>query len=177
MDASIGTPVLSRRTAWTVAGIAAVAAAIIVSPLIGIPLALGAAAYTAIMLSKPYALVRGRTLSPRQQRRAAIIMGGGILGVAAVAGGSIWGLELARTLEHRLHHSVEAAYDQAEPQVGQVFEECTALACARATIAQPATPNTLGIIRLTGFALHQQSLYHWRNTAPRTETTAARRQQ
>jgi hypothetical protein len=163
----------SRRCLCTVAGVTALGAAAIGCPMVGVPLALGMAAYAAIRMSKPHAIVRGRTLSPRQQRRAAAIIGGGMLGIAALTGTLIYSLELANSLEHRLHHNIEAAYDQAEPQVGQVFEECKLFACARATIAQPSTPKTLGIARLNGFALHTQSLYHWRNPAAQTETMTA----
>ena len=175
MDASIGAPIWNRRSLWTAAGVTTVGLAVVGCPIIGVPLALGIAAYAAIMFSKPHRIIRGRILAPRQHRRAAAIIGGGVLGTASLAGALVHGLELANTFEHRLHHRIEAAYDHGEPRVGQVFEECQLFACARATIAQPATPGTLGIARLDGFALHYQSLYHWREAAVRPEAAAAGR--
>jgi hypothetical protein len=161
--------------AWTVAGVATVVAAVVACPVVGIPLALGMAAYAAIMLGKPDRIIRGRILSPRQHRRAAVIIGGCILGVAALVGTVIHGVQLAGSLDHRLLDRVEATYeDSGEHTVGQVFEECALFVCARATIVNLATRNTLGIIRLNGFALRDQRLYGWRNVGGLRETTVAR---
>jgi len=66
--------------------LAAVVAVAIVSlplPPVGVPLALGLAGYLAIVLSKPNQVVRGRTLSTVQHRRAAIIVGSAVCGLAA----------------------------------------------------------------------------------------------
>jgi hypothetical protein len=172
MGASIATPLGSRKLAWTAAAIAA-AAGIVGFPVIGVPVAVGIGTYIAIKLSKPHAIVRGRILSPRQHRRAAMIVGGGMLAFAALFSGTLLALELANRLEHRLHDPLKAAYRRGELKPGQMFEECS-LACARATVVELATPNAPGIAKLSGLALHDHTIYHWRNSSGQLDGPAAR---
>jgi hypothetical protein len=157
-----------------VTGVAAVVATVVACPIVGMPLALGVTAYAAIMLGKPDRIVRGRILCPRQHQRTAVSIGGCILGIAALASAVTSGVQLAGNLDHRLLDRVEAAYEKGEQTIGQVFEECTLFVCARATIVNPATSNTLGIVRLSGFALRDQGLYGWRDAGALSETAVAR---
>ena len=79
----VGFPI-SRPASSRLAIIAAVAAASLMLPLVGVPLAFGLVGYLTISLSKPNKVVRGRTLSAAQHRRAAIVVGGAVFALAIV---------------------------------------------------------------------------------------------
>lgn len=149
-----------RRLVW-IAGLSATAGAGFGFPLAGVPLALGIAAYAAIRACRPDQVLRGRRLSPWQHRRAAVLMGGLILLGSTVFSLTIYGIALAGRLEHRLQRDAALGYRRGELRLGQVFEACEAMACARARIVQLTTSHTLGIARLSGFALHDQTIYAW----------------
>lgn len=144
-----------------VAGMSATATIGFEYPLAGVPLALGLAAYAAICSCRPDEVLRGRTLSPWQHRRAALVMGGLILLCAAAFSLTIYGVHLAGQLEHRLQRDAALGYRRGELRMGQVIEACEALACARARIIQMTGAHTLGIARLSGFALHDETIYAW----------------
>jgi hypothetical protein len=173
MGASIAIPLGRRKIAQTAAGIAAVGAGAVGFPIVGVPLALGIGMYAAIKLSKPNQILRGRTLSPRQQHRAAVIMGGVMLGIAVFFSGTLLALDIANTLEQRLHDALTTAHRRGRLMVGQVLDECERSACARATVIKLATPGTLGIVKLSGFTLHENTIYHWRNMAGQSESHVA----
>src|SRR5207244_1931199 len=164
----------NRRIVWTAACIAGVGIIAVGFPQFGVPLALGIAGYTLIKLSKPHAILRGRTLHPHQQHRAALIAGGGMLGIAALFSGTFSALDLANTLEHRLDDALKAAHRRGELKTGQIFEACN-LACGRAVVLELPTPDTPGIAKLSGFARHERSIYQWRNSPGGSETGAAQR--
>ncbi len=84
---------ISRPASLRLAVIAAVSAVSLALPLVGVPLALGLAGYLTISLSKPNKVLRGRYLSALQHRRAAIIVGGAVFGVAAVLSATLAGLD------------------------------------------------------------------------------------
>jgi hypothetical protein len=167
MDASIAIPLGSRKIAWTVAVIAAAAGAV-EFPVVGIPLALGIATYAAIRLSKPHQILRGRNLSPTQHRRAAVIAAVGISGMAALSSGTVVAIDLAKLIENRLNDALAISHRSGELKLGQIFDECQSLVCARATVIKLATPSTFGIAKLNGFALHEQTIYHWRTASGRS---------
>jgi hypothetical protein len=75
----------------------------------------------------------------------------------------LW-LKLANTLEQRLCQEIEAAYERGALRAGQIFEQCEQPVYAQATVVQPATRSKLGMVRLNGLAVHDQSLYGWRNS-------------
>ena len=100
---------------------------------------------------------------PHQSHRTAIIVGCCMLGIAAFFSGTVLTMELANTLERRLDDSLKSAHSRGELKQGQTFEECE-LACAQAVIVELPTRNTPGIAKLTGFAMHDQTIYHWRNS-------------
>ncbi len=145
------------------AAVAAVAAASLALPLVGVPPALGVAGYLTIRLSKPNQVRRGRVLSAAQQRRAAIVVGSAVFGIAALFSGSIAGLDLAARLESRLHDQLETF--GATLKLGDTRWECEKFACASATVIKPATDKTLGIAELHGFALNEMHAYGWRQRA------------
>jgi hypothetical protein len=89
-------------------------------------------------LSKPYAVLRGRTLSPHQQRRAAAVAAAATLGIGVIFGGTLYACSLARALEQRLQESLKAAHRRGELKPGQLLEECN-LACATALVAEIPT--------------------------------------
>lgn len=149
-----------RRIVW-IAGLSATAGAGFGFPLAGVPLALGLAAYAAIRACRPDRILRGRRLSSWQHHRAAVLTGGLILVGSATFNLTIYGIALAGRLEHRLQQDAALGYRRGELRLGQVFEACEAVACARARIIQLTTPRTLGIARLSGFALHDQTIYAW----------------
>src|SRR5438270_4625395 len=159
--ASILSPIRSRGTAWAAASVTVIAAAVFTCPIFGIPLALGVTAYGVIKFSKPHTIVRGRILSRRQHQRAAVTVGAGILAVAALFSAGIRAVELANLLEARLCDRLEVSHRKGELAIEQTLQECEQLACARATIVQLATHSALGIAKLSGFVMHDQSLYGW----------------
>ncbi len=149
-----------RHIIW-IAGLSATAGVGFGFPLAGVPLALGLAAYAAISACRPDRILRGRRLSPWQQRRAALLTGGLILFGSALFSLTIYGIALAGRLEHRLQQDAALDYRHGELRLGQVFEACEVLACAQARVIQLTTPHTMGIARLSGFALHDQTIYAW----------------
>ncbi len=167
MDASIAIPLGHRKIAWTTAIIAALVGAV-GFPIVGVPLALGIGSYAAIKLSKPHQIVRGRTLSPSQHQRVALNTAVGITGIAALLSGTLVAVDLANVLEHRLHDALAISHSRGELQLGQILDECQSLVCARATVIKLATPATFGIAKLNGFALHEQTIYRWRNSSGRS---------
>jgi hypothetical protein len=167
MDASIAVTLKLRKIAWTVAVIAAAAGAV-EFPIVGIPLAFGIAAYAAIKLSKPHQILRGRILSPSQHRRAAVIAGLGISGIAALSSGTLVAIDLAKLIEHRLSDALAISHSIGELKLGQILDECQSLVCAHATVIKLATPTTFGIAKLNGFALHDKTIYHWRSSSGRS---------
>ena len=161
-----------RHPAWLLAASVAAAAAL-VSPPVGIPIVAGLAAYAGVTFSGPDKVVRGRTLSPSRQRRIAALAGAAMLGLAASFSAGAAALRLAATLELRLRDQIEAAEGAGAARAGRTFSECERLVCARATIIQPPTSHTLGIARLSGFALHDEAPYGWRSVAARSRASAA----
>ncbi|HJU15189.1 MAG TPA: hypothetical protein VJ770_01855 [Stellaceae bacterium] len=149
-----------HHLAW-LAGLSATAGVGYGFPLAGIPLALGLAAYAAIRSCRPDHVLRGRWLSPFQHHRAAVVGGGLILLGSALFSLTIYSLTLAGRLEHRLQQDAALGFQRGELKVGQAFEACEGLACAQARIIQLATARTLGIARLSGFAMHDQTIYAW----------------
>src|ERR1700730_10444497 len=97
MDASIAIPLRPRKIAWTMAVIATAVGAVCL-PIVGVPLALGIATYALISVCKPHQIVRGRTFSPRQHQRAAVIAAGGMAGIAALLRGTLLARVVARLL-------------------------------------------------------------------------------
>jgi hypothetical protein len=159
IDASIAISFANRKIGWAIAAVAAVAAGAIGFPIFGVALALGIVTYAAIKMSKPHAIIRGRILSPRQHHRVAVIVAGGILGITALFSGTLCALDLANGLENRLHDALRDAHRKGELTPGQIFEECE-LACAQARVTKLSTPNTLGIAKLSGFALHDHTIIY-----------------
>ena len=149
-----------RRIVW-IAGLSATAGMGFGCPLAGVPLALGLAAYAVIRSCRSDRILRGRRLSPRQHQRAAVLAGWLILAGSAAFSLTIYGVALAGRLEYRLQQDAALGYRQGELRLGQVLEACEAVACAQAQIVQLSTPRTLGIARLSGFALHDQTIYAW----------------
>jgi hypothetical protein len=77
-------------------------------------------------------------------------------------------VDLANVLEHRLHDALAISQSSGELKLGQILDECQSLVCARATVVKLATPTTLGIAKLNGFALRDQTIYHWRTLSGRS---------
>jgi hypothetical protein len=142
--------------------LAAVAAAGVASPLLGVPLALGVAGYLTISLSKPNSIVRGRSLSVTQHRRTAIIVGSVVFGIAALLSTTLAGFDLAARLEAQLYERIEIAAGDGSLKLGETLAQCDGFACARATIVKLATSRTLGLAQLHGFAMHDARAYGWR---------------
>jgi hypothetical protein len=159
---------ISRPASSRLAAIAAVAAASLAVPPVGVPLALALAGYLTVSLSKPNRVVRGRTLSAAQQRRAAIIVGGGVLGVAALLSATLAGLDLATRLEARLYDRIAIAADAGSLRLGETLQQCEGFACARATIVKLATFRTLGLVQLRGFVIDDVHAYGWRQPTGRS---------
>lgn len=147
-DSPISRPARARLAIF--AAVAAVSAASLTLPLVGVPTALGVAGYLTIRLSKPNQVQRGRVLSAAQQGRVAIVVGSVVFGIAALFSASIAGLDLAARLESRLYDQLETS--GAMLKLGDTTWECEKFACARATIIKLATNKTLGIAELHGFA-------------------------
>lgn len=152
---------MERRHIVWIAGLSATAGAGFGCPLAGVPLVLGLAAYAAIRSCRPDRILRGRRLPPWRQRRAAALMGLLILTGSAAFSVTIYGVALAGRLEGRLQQDAALGYRRGELRLGEALKACEALVCARARIIQMATPHTLGIARLSGFALHDQTIYAW----------------
>ena len=157
----VGTAI-SRPASSRLAAIAAVAAASLALPPVGVPLAVALAGYLTIRLSKPNQVVRGRTLSPAQQRRAAIIVGGGVLGIAAMLSATLAGLDLATRLEAQLYDRIEIAAGADSLKLGETLQQCEGFVCAQATIVKLATFRTLGLVQLRGFVVDDVHAYGWR---------------
>lgn len=153
----------NRKAAWIIGAIALVLGAAVEFPVFGVPVAVAAATYTWVRLSKPHKVLRGRTLSPHQQRRAAVIGAAAMLGVGLLFSGTLCALHLANTLERQLQESLKAAYRSGELSPGQLVEECR-LACARAVVVETPALNTPGIAKLNGYAIHDELIYEWRNS-------------
>jgi hypothetical protein len=144
--------------------LAAVAAAGLAPPLVGVPLALGVAGYLTISLSKPNRIVRGRCLSVTQHRRTAIIVGSVVFGIAALFSATLAGFDLAIRLEAQLYDRIEIAAGSRSLELGETLAQCEGFACARATIVKLATFRTLGLAQLHGFAMHDVRAYGWRQS-------------
>lgn len=153
---------ISRPASLRLAVIAAVSAVSLALPLVGVPLALGLTGYLTISLSKPNKVLRGRYLSTLQHRRAAIIVGGTVFGIAAVLSATLAGLSLATRLEAQLCERIEIAAGDSSLKLGETLAQCEGFACARATIVKLATFRTLGLAQLQGFAMHDVRAYGWR---------------
>jgi len=163
----VGFPI-SRPANSRLAIIAAAAAvASLFLPLVGVPLAFGLAGYLTISLSKPDKVLRGRTLSATQHRRAAIVVGGSVFAVAVLFNATLTGLDLANRLEARLCDRVETGAGAL--QIGDTLQVCEGLACARATVTKLATSKTLGLAELHGFAVHDLRIFGWRQPTSLTE--------
>src|SRR5260370_14669484 len=167
MDASIAIPLRPRKIAWTMAVIA-VATRAVCFPILGVPLAFGVATYGLIRVCKPHQIVRGRSFSPRQHQRAAVIAAGVMAGIAALLSGTLVAVDLGSVLEHRLHDALAISHNSGELKLGQILHECHSLVCARATVIKLATPTTFGIAKLNGFSLHEQTIYRWRTPSGRS---------
>lgn len=161
MASLVGTPFAQRQSTRTCVVAALSAVGCLLFPLLGIPLALGAAAYAAIKWSRPDKILRGRTLSAAQHRRAAVVAAGAAAGTAVLGSALVGGFELAARLEQGLRDQVEIARLAGGIKIGARFEQCEGIACARATILRVATGRTLGVARLSGFAAHDESVYGW----------------
>jgi hypothetical protein len=164
----VGFP-LSRPASSRLAIIGVVAVASLMLPLVGVPLAFGLAGYLTISLSRPNKVVRGRTLSAAQHRRAAIVVGGAVFALAIVFSATLSCLDLASGLEAQLYDRVEAAASARALQLDDTVFVCEGFACARATVIKLATPKTLGLLEFHGFALHDVRSYGWRQPAVRAE--------
>lgn len=161
MVAIVGFPI-PKPAGSRLAILAAVAAACLAPPLVGVPLALGVVGYLTISLSKPNRIVRGRSLSVTQHRRAAILVGGAVFAIAALLSATLAGFDLAVRLEAQLYERIEIAAGDGSLKFGETFAQCEGFACARATILKLATSRTLGLAQLHGFAMHDVRAYGWR---------------
>lgn len=152
-----------RAVTSVIGGLLLVVAAVVAGVYrpIGIPLACAALAYVVTVMTGPQNILRGRTLSPGQQRRAALIVAAAMLAFAGLCSGAVYGIQLANTLEQRLRDEIDVQRTRGELTVGQSFEECAPLACARATIVQLPGRGAVGIARLGGFAMHDQKMFGW----------------
>jgi len=164
----VGFP-LSMPASSRLAIIGAVAAASLMLPLVGVPLAFGLAGYLTISLSKPNKVVRGRTLSALQHRRAAIVVGGTVFALAMLFSATLAGLDLANGLEAQLYDRLEAAASARALQLDDTVLVCEGFACARATVIKLATPKALGLMEFHGFALHDVRIYGWHQPASRAD--------
>ena len=153
------------------AGAVAVAAGVEL-PRVGIPLALAWATYGWMRLLKPYMIMRGRTLSNLQQHHAATITAAAVLAIAVAWSSIVYGLDVAGSLEQRLHDRIELG-SRDSLHVGDNFSECKVLICAGAVIMQVPVGKTLGVAKLSGFTLHYTTLYGWQNTRPARFAAAA----
>jgi hypothetical protein len=158
---------ISRPASLRLAVIAAVSAASLARPLVGVPLALGLTGYLTISLSKPNRIVRGRCLSVTQHRRTAIIVGSVVFAIAALFSATLAGFDLAVRLEAQLYDRIEIAAGDGSLKLGETLAQCEGFACARATIVKLASFRTLGLAQLHGFAMHDVRAYGWRQSTGR----------
>ena len=161
---SIAIVVGNRRAAWIALAGALVVIAAVELPALGVPCAAAVATYAWVRLCKPHKVLRGRTLSPHQQQRAALIGAVAVLASGALFSGTICALHLANTLEGQLQESLISAHRRGELRPGQLIEQCK-LACARAVVVETPDYNTPGIARLNGYTVHNHLIYGWRNSA------------
>jgi hypothetical protein len=159
---------ISRPASARLVVIAAVAAASLVLPTVGVPMALAVAGYLTISLSKPNCVVRGRTLSAAQHRRSAIVVGSGVFGIAALFSATLAGLGLATRLA-QLYDRIEIAAGAGSLKLGETLQQCESFGCAQATIVKLATFRTLGLVQLRGFALDNVHAYAWRQPMGRVD--------
>lgn len=157
----------TRSLAPVIAGAAAVAAAGLGAAWsdIGVPLAVAAAGYALIRCVSPGQIVRGRVFSPAQQQRAALLLAAALLAVAGGASAAVHALRLAGTLEQRLRDEIDVVRTRDVQRLGQGFEECAQLLCARARIVQLPSAHGVGIVRLSGFVRHEERVFGWRKAA------------
>ncbi|MGC2201297.1 MAG: hypothetical protein WA633_14280 [Stellaceae bacterium] len=157
-----------RKTGFTAAVVAIIGTITVEFPVFGIPLALGGATYAAIRLRKPDAVLRGRILSIREHKRAAVIGGCVMLAIAALFSRMFLVLNAANTLERDLNEALKASHRNGELRPGQVFQACS-IACARATVVNLPTRNEPGIAKLRGLAVHDQTIYEWRTSSGQSD--------
>jgi hypothetical protein len=155
---------ISRPASLRLAVIAAVSAASLALPQVGVPLALGLTGYLTISLSKPNRIVRGHSLSVTQHRRTAIIVGSIVFEIAALLSATLAGFDLATRLEAQLCERIEIAAGDGSLKLGETLAQCEGFACARATIVKLATFRTLGLAQLHGLAMHDVRAYGWRQS-------------
>lgn len=134
-------------------------------PEIGLPVAFAAAGYAAISLLSPVRIVRGRVLTPRAQHRAALLVAGVLLAIVGAGEGLVHGCDLAKMLEQRLRDEIDVARTGGQLRLGQDFQECAQLVCARARIVQLPSAHAVGVARLSGFAWHDERVFGWRKAA------------
>jgi hypothetical protein len=166
---------ISRPAGMRLAAIAAAAITSLAAPPVGVPLALGLAGYLAIILSKPNQIVRGRTLSAGQRRRAALVVASVVFGLGALTSATLAALNLAGRLESRLYDRIDIAAGAGALRLGESLRQCEEFACARATIVRLATDNTFGIAELHGFALDDLHAYGRHQPAGPGEWASAQR--
>ena len=159
------------------AALTATAAAAVVAfefPVLGVPLALGIAACAALILWKASAPGTRARFSARRRQRA--IMSGAcvLLAVTTVIGGTFLALDTANTLEHELNNVLKTAHHKGNLTPGQIFQVCS-IACARATVVDLPTRNGPGIAKLSGLAMHEQTIYEWRSASREGTTSTAQR--
>jgi hypothetical protein len=170
---ALAVPVRTRVPVSAIVAVAVLAQASAVAaawPLIGVPVALAAAAYAVIVLGSPDRILRGRMLSPAEQQRTALLLAAVLFGLAGLGSTAVYGIELANRLEQQLRDEVDVVRTRGDLQLGQVFEECTSIACARATVVQMPGDKEVGIARFSGFALHDERLFGWRKALGHIET-------
>ena len=93
---------------------------------------------------------------------------GGITALAALSNAGLAAVDLANRLEQRLHDAIATAHAKGGVELGQVFDECQNVVCARAMVVKLATPSTFGVAKLTGFALHDTTVYQGRSPSGRS---------
>ena len=168
----VGSPI-SRPASARVAAIAVVAAVAAAAgfalPRVGVPPALGLVSYLAIRLCRPNRLLRRRTLSVAQHRRAAIIVGSVVFAGAALFSATLAGLDLAGRLQSRLYQRIASAADAGDLKLGETLQQCEEFACARATIVELASARSLGLAKLRGFAVDDLHAYGWRQPLLRSQ--------
>ena len=64
-------------------------------------------------------------------------------------------------VEDPIGEAAERGIEHVKAIAAELFEACEVVACAQARIIQLTTPHTMGIARLSGFALHDQTIYAW----------------
>ena len=167
----VGSPI-SRPASARVAAIAVVAAvaaaAGLALPRVGVPPALGLVGYLAIRLSKPNRLLRRRTLSVAQHRRAAIIVGSVVFAGRRAVQRNARRSRSRRPPAVPIYHRIASAADAGDLKLGETLQQCEEFACARATIVELASARTLGLAKLRGFAVDDLHAYGWRQPVLRS---------